>query len=132
MSKENPMPLISKLFSGDPRLEACLVKDSAHLTPNTKGDFVGKVQAALEHIDNIRIDERELATQTYGPSTTAAVLAYKRKRKIINTSYQTSADNIVGKMTIERLDKEMAAIEATPIVFLANPVCRRPDFGQQA
>ena len=30
------------------------------------------------------------------------------KRNIINRSYQTSADNIVGRMTIAALDKEMA------------------------
>jgi hypothetical protein len=37
----------------------------------------------------------------------AAVLAYKKKRNIINWSYQQQADNIVGKMTIAALDAEM-------------------------
>ena len=34
-------------------------------------------------------------------------MAYKQKRNIINYSYQTRADNIVGKMTIAALDEEM-------------------------
>ena len=46
-------------------------------------------------------------TQTYGPSTAAAVLSYKTKRQIINRSYQTTPDSIVGKMTIASLDAEM-------------------------
>jgi hypothetical protein len=32
---------------------------------------------------------------------------YKTKRRIINYGYQQQADNIVGKMTIARLDREM-------------------------
>src|SRR5947207_10279060 len=41
----------------------------------------------------------ELAATSYGPSTSAAVLAYKEKRDIVNRSYQTKPDNIVGIMT---------------------------------
>src|SRR5262249_23232676 len=42
------------------------------------------------------------------------VLAYKQKRNIVNRSYQTQADNIVGKMTMAALDLEMLSIEAGP------------------
>jgi hypothetical protein len=51
------------------------------------------------------------------------VLAYKKKRNIINRSYQTQADNIVGKMTIAALDKEVFAKENqdTCRLFLACP-----------
>ena len=52
-----------------------------------------------------------LASQTYGPSTTAAVLAYKRARKIINPAYQTAADAIVGKMTIAALDADLVKLQ---------------------
>jgi hypothetical protein len=54
----------------------------------------------------------------YGTQTANAVLAYKRKRNIINYSYQTQADNIVGKMTITSLDKGLEALVARliPIV----------------
>lgn len=108
------MALKSPTFAGDERLEACLVKDSAHLTRGTTGDFVGKVQAALAFLDGLSIDEEELDTQTYGPSTAAAVLAYKKKRKIINTSYQKTEDEVVGKMTIKSLDDELGKAENDP------------------
>jgi hypothetical protein len=123
------MPLTSRLFAGDARLEACLTQDSAHLTIGTKGEFVGKVQAALEYMDGARIDETELATDTYGQSTADAVLAYKTKRQIINRNYQQTADNVVGRMTIERLDREMAVLEGTPKVAVADPICQRPRYG---
>jgi peptidoglycan hydrolase-like protein with peptidoglycan-binding domain len=117
------MPLKSETFAGDERLEACLVKDSAHLTPGVRGEFVAKVQAALIYLDNLTIDEQELDTQTYGPSTAAAVLAFKKKRKIINHSYQTTEDNIVGKMTIKALDDELVQAEARPVDLSVSPYC---------
>lgn len=123
------MPLVSRFLSGDSRLEACLTQDSAHLTPGIKGDFVGKVQAALEYVDRARIDEAELNSMTYGPSTADAVLTFKTKRQIINRSYQQNADNIVGKMTIERLDKEVAAREGKPTVMAKDTICLREPFG---
>ncbi|WP_274629199.1 peptidoglycan-binding domain-containing protein [Arvimicrobium flavum] len=108
------MPLQSKTLSGDERLEACLVQDSAHLTRGTTGEAVAKVQAALIFLDDAAIDRDELLAETYGPSTAAAVLAYKTARKIINTSYQQTADEIVGKMTIRALDDELLIAEARP------------------
>ena len=105
------MALVSKLFSGDPRLEACLVSDPAHVTPGSVGDFVGKIQQALIVMGLGVISADEIAAQRYGNTTAAAVLEYKRERKIINFSYQKTADNIVGKMTIAKLDEEMAAFE---------------------
>jgi hypothetical protein len=55
-------------------------------------------------VSRLEIDLGELASGRYGASTAEAVLEYKRTRKIINFSYQTKADNIVGKMTIAALD----------------------------
>jgi hypothetical protein len=117
------VPLHSDALSGDQRLEACLVDDRAHLTEGVVGDFVGKVQAALIFLDGLDIDEKELESQTYGPSTAAAVLAYKKKRKIINTSYQKHEDNIVGKMTIKSLDDELAKAENAPPDERADVFC---------
>jgi hypothetical protein len=37
-----------------------------------------------------------------------------QQRGIINRSYQTQADNIVGKMTMASLDEEMKAHETQP------------------
>ena len=42
---------------------------------------------------------------------TAAVLAFKKKRKIINRAYAQQGDDIVGKMTIKALDDDMAIAE---------------------
>jgi hypothetical protein len=101
------MPLRSRLFAGDAKLEDCAVRDQAHLTPGTQGAHVGKVQYALDVIDKLKIERQELMKQVYGPSTADAVLSFKRRRAIINRAYQTTADNIVGRMTIAALDAEM-------------------------
>ena len=108
------MPLVSFLFRDDKRLQATLVSDSAHVTPGSRGDFVHKIQVALEDLDGVVIAPTEVLSSSYGPSTAAAVLAFKQKRAIINRAYQTAADNIVGKMTIAALDKEMVAKQVPP------------------
>lgn len=117
------MGLKSQLMAGDERLEGCLVRDDKHLTLGVKGEFVAKVQAALIFLDDLSIDEGEQKTSTYGDSTAAAVLAFKKKRKIINHSYQSAEDNIVGKMTIKALDEEMAKAESTPADLTFSLVC---------
>jgi hypothetical protein len=105
------MSLISQFFRGDNKLQACLVKNPAHVTQGATGDHVAKIQTALYILDGSKIDKAELDAKQYGPSTAAAVLAYKTKRNIINRSYQSQADNIVGKMTIAALDKEIYQYE---------------------
>ena len=105
------MALFSRSFRGVKALEACLVSDSAHVTLGTVGTHVPRIQKALMMIDRVVVDANEVETMRYGASTAAAVLAYKKKRNIINRSYQTQADNIVGKMTIQSLDKDMSAAE---------------------
>jgi hypothetical protein len=115
------MSLSSKLFAGDAKLEACLVNHAAHLVIGTRGEHVGKVQTALFLIDGLHIDATELRQEVYGKSTAAAVLAYKRKRHIINPSYQSSEDNIVGKMTIASLDADVVREELTPADFPLKP-----------
>ncbi len=118
------MPLQSNLFIESRELQACLVSDAAHVTPGAVGPHVQRIQIALQDIDNAKIDPGELAARRYGPSTAAAVLAFKKKRNIINTSYQKTADNIVGKMTIAALDKEMLARQQPSIPQPHKP-CRR-------
>ena len=105
--------LKSNLFKGSPGLTACEVHDSAHLTTGKKGDDVGRVQMALLVLDSAEIDRSELLAKTYGKSTANAVLAFKSKRRIINHSYQSTPDDIVGKMTIAALDREMCSWEAS-------------------
>ena len=117
------MPLKSNTLANDERLEACLVRDSAHLTLGVQGEFVAKVQASLIFLDDLTIDEQELETHTYGRSTAAAVLAFKKKRKIINRSYQQQEDDIVGKMTIKALDDELSIAENAPVDLSVSPFC---------
>lgn len=128
------MGLQSDSFRGDPRLEACLVNDSAHITKGTVGDFVAKIQTAILSLDDgMDIDQGEIDNCMYGPSTAAAVLDFKRKRNIINFSYQKQADDIVGKMTIAALDAEMVNKEQPPkskfcsleLEQIKGPVTRR-------
>ncbi len=107
------MGLSSRLFKGDPRLEAAQVHDHAHLTLGAQGHHVAKVQMALNAVDWLRIDRIELARQYYGRSTAAAVLAYKTRRSIVNHAYQNTPDDIVGKMTITRLDADLRLWEAS-------------------
>jgi peptidoglycan hydrolase-like protein with peptidoglycan-binding domain len=97
------MGLQSELFRGDPKLEAAAVSDQAHITLGATGSHVKKIQQALNKLNGANIKEDGI----YGSKTAAAVLAYKQGRNIINRLYQTRADNIVGKMTIAALDREL-------------------------
>jgi hypothetical protein len=101
------MGLQSELFRGHPRLEAAAVSDPAHIKLGASGPHVRKIQTALILLDGATIADEELLRAFYGASTADAVLNYKRKRNIINRSYQTQADNIVGKMTMASLDSEL-------------------------
>jgi hypothetical protein len=108
------MPLVSNLFKSNRALEACAVQDSAHVTLGAIGNHVAKIQLAISVLDGFVIDRNELQMQRYGRSTAAAVLAYKKKRQIINRSYQNAPDDIVGKMTIASLDQEIRRREIRP------------------
>jgi peptidoglycan hydrolase-like protein with peptidoglycan-binding domain len=101
------MSLKSRLLRGDAKLEAAAVSDPAHITQGASGPHVEKIQLALITLDGATLDPDGV----YGPSTAAAVLAYKKKRRIINPSYQQAADDIVGKMTMASLDQELVAME---------------------
>jgi peptidoglycan hydrolase-like protein with peptidoglycan-binding domain len=102
------MGLQSELLRGDAKLEAAAVSDPAHIVPGARGPHVGKIQQALIELDDADIVQDSI----YGPRTAAAVLAYKKKRNIINRGRQTTADNIVGTMTMASMDAEMLASEA--------------------
>jgi hypothetical protein len=105
------MSLSSILFRGNAALEACAIRDQAHILQGAKGEHVGKIQFALFRLDNLVIDRNELVSQTYGKSTAAAVLQFKTRRGIVNPAYQKQADNIVGKLTVAALDKELLGVQ---------------------
>lgn len=104
-------PFRSKLFRNDARLAACLVNNARHVTLGDRGVHVAKIQCAVLMLEGGFIAGPELKGMHYGDTTAKAVLAYKTRRRIINTTYQTKADDIVGIMTIRALDLEMAAVE---------------------
>lgn len=118
--------LESKLLSGNQRLRDCEIKDPSHVVPGERGRHVGLIQQALILIDKAVIAQGELTSESYGPSTAKAVLNYKTARSIINRSYQQSADNIVGKLTIKRLDEDMLKLEASPAAGDMKAAMLRP------
>jgi peptidoglycan hydrolase-like protein with peptidoglycan-binding domain len=122
------MKLKSKLFSGDAKLEAASQSHPAHIVPGAVGDHVARIQQALARLDSAAIDVMERETKRYGSSTANAVLAYKKKRNIINPSYQTQADNIVGIMTVAAMDNELLAQEITTTITVTTIKC---DLGKQ-
>jgi hypothetical protein len=115
------MPLRSQLFSDSIALQACLTSDVAHVVPGARGEHVALIQSALVRFRFLSIDDARSEARFYGPRTTAAVLAYKREFKIINRNYQSSADNIVGRMTIASLDHG---------IFVLDDLVRGPRLAQ--
>lgn len=97
------------------------------MTPGSVGDHVNKIQLALILIDDLQIDQKEIASKRYGPSTTSAVLAFKKARNIVNFSYETRVDNIVGKMTVTALDKEILKFEKYTVVNTSACQFLRPN-----
>jgi peptidoglycan hydrolase-like protein with peptidoglycan-binding domain len=101
------MALQSQLFKGDPKLEAAAASHTAHIAPGARGPHVIKIQQALNAILSLSLGLDGI----YGQRTATAVLRYKRERKIVNTTYQNEADNIVGIMTVAALDADMLGRE---------------------
>lgn len=83
------------------------MKDTAHVKQGAVGRHVSKIHIALFALDHLSVTPTELRESRYGPSTARAVLSFKRKRNIINYTYESAVDDIVGKMTIAALDQEM-------------------------
>lgn len=108
------MPLKSKAFKDDTKLQNCLLYDRDHILPGSRGEHVAKIQRALIQLGEAVINPGEIESELYGVTTSESVRRFKVKRKIVNTRYQDKADNIVGRMTIERLDKEVFDLEHRP------------------
>lgn len=113
--------LQSSLFANDAKLAACLVRDADHITQGASGEHVRKIQYALMVLTACALPGNELSRSIYGPQTAKLVKKYKIDRQIINYSYQTAADDIVGKMTIAALDKEMLGFERQESLAAVRP-----------
>lgn len=114
------MAVRSRLFAGDPKLEAAAASDPAHIMRGAVGDHVRKIQIALIRLAGAQLE----ADGQFGPRTEAAVLAFKRQRNIVNRSYQSQADAIVGKITMAVLDKEMVELEKGSEIRQEGSLCR--------
>lgn len=88
-------------------MEAAAVSDPSHIAKGSRGPHVEKIQTALNRLDDAGLD----VDGDYGKRTADAVLAFKQARNIVNTKHQTTADNIVGRMTMAALDQEILAKE---------------------
>ena len=55
------MGLQSKLFRGDPKLEAAAVSDPAHIMLGASGEHVHKIQTALILLDGAAISADEVS-----------------------------------------------------------------------
>lgn len=107
------MPLVSRLFSVDRKLQACLISDSAHIMQGDRGDHVARIQSALVRLRVLKPADARAEAGYFGARTAAAILFYKESLKIINRRYQTKADNIVGKMTIASLDRAVFILDGS-------------------
>jgi hypothetical protein len=132
------MPLRSRLFSVSRELQDCLVSDAAHVAPGARGDHVARIQSALVRLRVLEVADAIAEAGHYGPRTTAAVLTYKRAFKIINRSYQSNADNVVGRMTIASLDRGILVLDGAGLAAFPGPhpvsptnTSTRPSVGQR-
>lgn len=113
--------LVSKHFRDNERLQKCLVSPPDHVTPGSQGKHVALIQEAIIRLGAGVIGASEIASEFYGESTKQSVLKYKGPpRNIINKTYQSTPDNIVGQMTIDRLDDEMQELEKVPPSLLVS------------
>lgn len=96
-------------INDDPLLRACLERDSAHIGPGDSGDHVRKIQTALTRIESASLG---LENGMFGMLTTTAVRKYKdAPRRRLHQSWQTKADEFVGRRTIKSLDDELFRLE---------------------
>jgi hypothetical protein len=100
------------------RLAQCLSNDLQHITPKSqRGAHIAAIQTALQKIGE---DQKDLglppitdAEGEYGSTTADAVLKYKSKpvRPIARSGQPI--DNVVGRMTISEMDRDLLKIEKT-------------------
>jgi hypothetical protein len=69
------MGLQSKLFHGDPKLEAAAMSDPAHIMRGARGEHVRKIQLALIMLDGADIKP----DGDYGPATANSLLTNARE-----------------------------------------------------
>lgn len=117
--------LRSDELKDDAKLEACATSPGAHLRMGVHpGPHILKIQLALERLrpTGPSISPAEKSAMSYGATTAAAVLNYKKTHvpPIINSSYQSAPDNIVGQMTIRAIDDDLTGAPGIPRSVVAD------------
>jgi hypothetical protein len=118
----------------DKRLEDCATIHSSNLMGPKEAAKVGRRPDRGPHITRIQealvkllkgaqIPKSERDNQEFGAATEEILHFFKKDRGIVNRSYQSSADAIIGQMTMRQLDLEMRSLELgedVPIVPLGR------------
>ncbi|MDN3309425.1 hypothetical protein QWJ90_00585 [Microbacterium oryzae] len=104
------MGLTSRLFTDppDPRLDACLVDDAAHIFQGADGSHVACIQIALSLLSDGQVFL--VIDGVFGDQTSQAVFDFKDERGILAPG-EVVPNRIVGKGTIKALDEEMEVFE---------------------
>lgn len=103
--------LTSLLLGTDNRLQSCLLDDNAHVTVGQRGVHVSRIHLALMMLGWRDYTPQEIKDQLYGPATAKEILRIKTEHGIVARNRQNHADNIVGKMTISFLDRNITSLE---------------------
>ena len=97
--------LVSNHFKMNEKLQRCSVNNPDHIVPGSSGEPIKKIQEALTRLTKVNFPPNEAGGVKYGEVTINAVVKFKTERGILN--FKNQIDNIVGKETIRRLDREM-------------------------
>lgn len=116
--------LTSARFRDNAPLQQCANEDAAHLLQGSEGEPVALVQQALIDLGVLGDD----ADGMYGGNTAAAVKAYKTERAI--QAPGAAVDDIVGKLTIAYLDREIQEFDdSSPECFSTGDPLATVDLG---
>jgi hypothetical protein len=115
------MPFQSK-FKFNDKLNRCLVNDADHIGLSTfpvadrRGDHVLLIQEALNAFARRTGWNEILLNGIYDQTTADFVETYKRQQTPPLLNFQGQIDNIVGKRTVDALDKELPSADIAPLI----------------
>lgn len=107
--------LQSNFFRSEPsgRLRRCLNSDPDHIVPGTRHPVVFFIQEALVSLNEASSSDFAGESDFFGPKTTAAVSAFKRK--FIARGERLDNNPIVGTGTVDLLDRLLARQQSGPV-----------------
>jgi hypothetical protein len=137
-------------FKNSARLNECAKSNNRNIKTGDSGEHVKLIHDALIKIPPFTFPTsavlvfdgligtrklngfaKEYAMSSYGPYTARAVLKYKTHYKIINRTYQSAPDDIVGIMTIKHMDMALLALPR-PTPGRIGPFSAPPSIEQLA